>query len=140
MKNKISMLMLAMMPTVLFVLLFTSCSSDAEEDPDNPLVGTTFAAYAYHSEETPSVGIEAYDVYFVLKFIDPHKCEYSARKNSPNGDIIGKADDYLYMLHYPNITFNTSESSRLEAEFTSDNVFKVYKWGVFGSLEFKKQK
>lgn len=131
--------MLAVMPVMLFALLFTSCGSDDEENPDNPLVGSTFAAYAYHSDETPSVGIEAYDVYFVLKFINEHECEYTARKNSPKGEIIGKADSYLYMLHYPSITFTTSESEHLTGEFTSKDIFKVNKWGIFGSLEFKKQ-
>lgn len=139
MKKKISILMLAMMPVMLFALLFTSCGSDDEEDPDNPLVGSTFVAYAYHSDATPSVGIEAYDVYFVLKFINEHECEYSARKNSPKGDVIGKTDRYLYILRHPIITFNTSEYNRLDGEFTSKDVFKVYKWGNFGSLEFKKQ-
>ena len=138
MKKKISILMLAIMPVMLFTL-FTSCGSDDEEDSDNPLVGSTFVAYAYHSDATPSVGIEAYDVYFVLKFINEHECEYTARKNSPKGDVIGKTDNYLYMLHYPKITFNTSEYDRLDGEFTSNDVFKVYKWGIFGSLEFKKQ-
>ncbi len=128
-----------MMSVMLFALLFSSCGSDDEENPDNPLVGSTYAVYAYHNEAEPSVGIEAYDAYFVLKFTSEHECEYTVRKNSPKGEIVHSAETFLYILHYPNVTFRTPENSSRVGKFTSKDVFTVSKWGVFGSLEFKKQ-
>ena len=117
---------------VFFSLMLTSCGKDDDDDtPAFSLKGKVYAAYGYHSNGYYFGNIynEPYDAYWVIRFTSDTEFERTARKDNPQGEIIGDIETGTYTLNYPDIKFSFKDRASylddtMEATFVSESTFR----------------
>ena len=104
-----------------------SCSKDEDNEKEVfSLVGKTYAAVAYHINESNIGGfhMDGYDAYWVYRFTSDSECERMCRQNSPTGKIIGDIEKCTYTLDYPTIKLKDDESTDT-GTFIDENTFRI---------------
>lgn len=117
----------------LFVLSTTlvSCGKDDDSDDSFTLNGKVYAAYGYQGGGVSSGGytLTSYDAYWVVRFTSDTHFEYTARKNSPNGGIIGDIETGTYTLSYPKLVLSFENrkygDKEMDATFINESTFRV---------------
>ena len=104
------------------------------------LVGETYAAYGYHSDEFNAgyIHIDGYDAYYVFRFIDRSTAERTTRQHSPQGSIIGDIESCTYTLKYPSIEISYYNSA-LRQVVTEKGKFLDKKTFRIGKYDYVKQ-
>jgi hypothetical protein len=116
------LIVLAVLP-----LLFAGCSKDDEPDAFS-LNGKVYAAYAYQGGGYTILGVyfPPYDVYWVFRFTSDNEVERTARKQNPQGEIIGELDKGTYVLSYPNLVIDIEGYAKsYECTFVDENTFRT---------------
>ena len=129
--------MLTLIMVAFLSIGLVSCSKDNDED-NFSLVGSTYAAFAYHMDATEFAGFhyDGYDAYWVYRFISPTQCEAQTREGSPTGRIIGDITTCTYTLDYPTITIKQGNATFI-GTFLDKNTFRTQVSG--GTMEYIKQ-